>query len=166
MVWPLMDASKLTIDPDKLRFQKMSHKKRSELRRKNMLDLINSKPAGTALSLQEFEAVTRTSSANVHAVIQHMVKEGVVTKTLVEGTKNRYCYSVVAAVTVKAPKEVPQPAITETTAAATEQFPAMTLGDYARDYAWESNDDSLRGFVKWMDGKELDVRRMLSGGGF
>lgn len=156
-----MDASKLTIDPEKLRFQKMMPGKRAQLRRKNMIDLINSKPAGTPLRLEEFEAVTRTSSANVHSVIQNMVKDGVITKTLVEGTKNRYCYSVVSNVKVKQPK-LPAVPITET--APVQQFPAQTIEDYAREYSWEANNDSLRGFVKWMDGKELDIRRLLSGG--
>jgi hypothetical protein len=45
------------------------------------------------------------------------------------------------------------------------QPPFQTLGDYAKQYAWEANSDSLREFVRWMDGKELDLRRMLSGGG-
>ena len=45
-----MDATKLTVSPDTLRFQKMSRGKRAKLRRQNIIDLINSKPYGTPIA--------------------------------------------------------------------------------------------------------------------
>lgn len=70
-----MDVSKLTIDPEKLKFTKMPAVKRTQLRERNIIDLIRSKPAGTYISGAEFAAVTGKTSSNVLTMIHSMEKE-------------------------------------------------------------------------------------------
>jgi hypothetical protein len=76
-----MDISKLTVDPEKLRFQPMLRGKRSALRRQNVIDLINSKPFGTCIKLKEFAAVCACTVPTAQAIVNRLVRQGIVTKT-------------------------------------------------------------------------------------
>lgn len=142
-----MDASKLTVNPEAIRLNKMSFKKRSALRRQNILDLINSKPFGTPITLEEFAAVAQLTGPAVHSLLATMVKNGIITKDKI--THFKIAYAVTGAVhTIAAPRQKP------------------TLESLAREYAWKHDTDSLRGFIKWMNEQELSVRRMVDGGGY
>jgi hypothetical protein len=157
-----MDASKVTVSPETLRFKKMSPGKRSELRRKNIIELIESKPFGTPITLAEFAAVCSFTDASAHAMLTTMVKKGIISKNPI--SKAKIAYSVNGEPRVIKPK-------TEVEPTPTRQIDMdvvgheKTLGDYAKDFAWQHNSDSLREFVKYMDSVELDIRRLISGGG-
>lgn len=145
-----MNASKVTIDPQKLRFDKMSNAKRTQLRKQNMLDLIKSKPFGTPITLDEFAAVGAFTTPSAHNLLKHMIKEGIISK---DKSGNKVCYSVNGTPRITRPAEI------------THVLPIKTLEAYARDFAWEHHSDSLREFIKHMETIELDIRRKASGGG-
>lgn len=160
----MMQASKLTIDPDKLRFEKMTHAKRSKLRRQNVIDLINSKPYGTPITMREFVDVTQTTS--VQGLLKTMIKKGVITKQPI--THRKIAYSVNGAPkTIKPPVEL----VVATPPPAEHQGTTNRLGrgtvyqsvqDYAKDFYWETSSTDLREFIKWMDHKELELRREIA----
>jgi hypothetical protein len=154
-----MDASKLTVSPDKLRFQKMSPTKRLLLRRKNVIDLIKSKPYGSPITLAEFQAVTQLrGSGGVHSLLMSMVKKGMITK---EKTNHRnIAWTVTGEPRIVKPARHPVEPPKEV-----ETMQIKSLEEYAREFSWQHNSDSLREFVKFMDNIELDLRRLLSGGG-
>lgn len=166
-----MEASKVSINPDFIRFEKMPRGKKTALRRQNVIDLIKSKPLGTPIVLSEFQAVTgHTTETSAWALIKTMIKKKKISRVAVEGRVNKFCYVVNDAKTVKPaaiaapPHATPEkPAETAAPRARTTEMPAKNLTSYAREFAWESNSDSLRDFIKWMDGKELDLRRTMQG---
>lgn len=132
-----MEASKLQISPSTLRFERMTKGKRAELRRKNIISLIRSTPVGTPISLAEFQAVTQhTTVASTYALLKGMEKKKLIARTS-EGPK-QYSYAVLGDTNIVKPKvEVFTPDISNIT-------------DMAKEYAWTYNDDSLRGFIKWL----------------
>jgi hypothetical protein len=147
-----MDASKLSVSPDHIRFTPMGRNKKAQLRRKNVITLIRSKPAGTPITLSEFQvACAYTSTTAAYELVKDMIKRGTIVRT-VEGF-NRHSY------TVAADAATSQRAEAKARAAASPELLRKTLGDFAKEFAWESDSDSLREFVKWMDSKELDLRR-------
>lgn len=158
-----MEASKLTISPERLRFDPMTKGKRAKLRHQNILDLINSKPAGTPISLLDFTRVTGSKDATVHAMLKTMIKWGVIIRVPSEGNNRSYCYTVVGKAVTKAQAQ-PAPVDTRGDDEPKRAQATKTITEYAKEFVWESNSDSLRDFVKWMDGKELDLRRLSDKG--
>lgn len=146
-----MEASKLKISPEHLRFKPMPKAKRSALRRENIKALIRSKPAGTVIALADFSAATQSSQASAHSMVKTMIKRGEIIKVYAEGHARRYAYVVNEPVVKQPakPKATPQPA---------EQAPEPTpaaldldaLVAKAKDFVWSENSDSLREFIKWV----------------
>jgi hypothetical protein len=167
-----MQASKVSINPNFIKFENMSPGKRAQLRRQNIIDLIRSKAAGTFIPMSEFQAVTQHKKASgAWSLIQGMIKAKIISRVPIDGTYNKYSYvvnedvkTIKSAVTSAAPTEMPSSMTASTSRTRTTvETPQKSLTSYAREFAWESNSDSLRDFIKWMDGKELDLRRMISG---
>lgn len=167
-----MEASKVTINPDVIRFQKMDRAKRTKLRRQNIIDLIKSKPYGTPIKLAEFAYVAQCTDASAYALIKTMIKKGIISKDYI--SRFRITYSVNSEPRTITPAQKPtaapqaalelEPPVVAETSAEPVTAPTRSLEDYAREFAWEHNSDSLREFIKFMDGKELDMRRQLDRG--
>lgn len=138
-----MEATILKIDPEHLRFKKMPMAKKSKLRRENIKALIRSKPAGTPIQIVEFQRVTMTSNPATYSMLMNMVKKGQIQKIAVEGKVNRYSWAVNEKIKVTR-KAAPKAPVSATS------FDTETLIEKAKSYAWETNDDSLRAFIKWL----------------
>lgn len=148
-----MDASKVTVSPEYLRFTPLTRYKRADLRRKNIIDLIRSKPSGTPISLAEFSAVCDfkgTSAA--HAILGRMVKAGTIVRQQ-EGI-NRYSYYVAAdAVNTQTPATTADPMPEPITKHISEKPTDSTIADLAKEFYWNYNSDNLHEFIKWLGEK-------------
>jgi len=156
-----MQASSVTISPETLRFNKMSPGKKAKLRRKNIIELIKSKPVGTPIRLREFAAVTLTKAENCQRVLRQMVKEGVLSSEKLGPHKSSPVAYFVNNARITRTTATDRSAPPPTEPAFSPRY-TRTVSDYAKDYYWETHDDSLHGFVAWMDKIELQLRR---GGG-
>lgn len=137
-----MDASKVTVSPETLRFQKMSKGRKAKLRRQNVIDLIKGKPYGTPITLADFCAVTQLSTGSAYSLIQTMVKHGTISKDKLDGRK--YAYRVNGAVWVTK-KSQPAHSTSEPIDTAVE---AVRL---AREFHWQTSSNDLHEFVAWLD---------------
>lgn len=142
-----MDASKLTIHPDHLRFKPMAHSKKLELRRENIKALIRSKPAGTRIDMKDFAKVTGTDPHLTASMIKTMVKRKEIIKIPMWNHAKRYNWAVANDYRVKKPANLP-----ETTVQLVKPDTAF-LADQAMKFVWEKDSDSLREFVKWLEAK-------------
>lgn len=153
-----MEASKVTISPTTVEWNRLGKKKKTNLRRKLIIEYIQSKPAGTLIKMGEFREVCHfTTDPNTNAFVQRMLRDGVISQYAGEKPRTHY-YAVTGAVRLVKPKATPPPPEDEPT---TEE-PVRSnhnLTEYAKQFAWERNSDSLREFVAYMDGKELELRR-------
>lgn len=140
-----MDASQLKIDPKHLRFKPMTNKERLRLKRENIKALIKAKPAGTVLTMTDFAAVTATTPANINVIIKTMLKHGEILKIQSESHGQRYSWVV-------------NDKLPETTKPNTKKtglrYDITTLKQMAKTYAWDNDSDSLRGFIKTLEGTE------------
>lgn len=153
-----MEASKVSVSAHYLKFERMGRNKKADLRRRNVLDLIRSKPSGTPITLAEFQEVCAfTTTAGAYGLIKTMLDRGTIVRE-VEGL-NRHSYYI-AADAVKREREKERGTTPQTEIVTPPATNALT--DYAKQFAWEKNSDSLREFIKYMDGIELDIRRKTS----
>src|SRR5437764_15310586 len=118
-----MDATKLTVSPDTLRFQPMARGKKTKLRRQNIIDLIQSKPSGTPIGLQEFAVVTQTTPSNAWRLVRTMIKRGAISQDRI--SERRAAYRVNGPVTTK---KLDMPIPPPTTATPPTQ---CSISDYA-----------------------------------
>ncbi|MDE2106077.1 MAG: hypothetical protein KGL39_53130 [Patescibacteria group bacterium] len=132
-----MDASKVTVSADTLRFQKMDKGRKTKLRRQNIIDLIKSKAYGTPITLAEFGTAAQLTASSAYSLIETMVKNGVISKDKLEGQK--YAYRVNGAVWVSKKPETAQ------------VKPLGNAAELARDFYWQTGSDSLHEFVQWLE---------------
>ena len=135
-----MEASKLTISPEHIRFKTLTPAKRAELRRENIKALVRSKPAGTIIMLPEFAMVTAGKPGTVHAMLKTMLKKGVITRQTDDNFKARFSYTVNEDVKVKKPRAEP----------VAKKQDTSEIVEKAKEFVWEQNSDSLRDFIKWL----------------
>lgn len=152
-----MEVSKLVISPENLRFKPMSTGKRAQLRKENIKALIRSRPAGSKITSAEFQAVTGAKYQTVWAIINRMVKRGEISRTPILGKTKVFCW------TVNEDVKVTKPSADEAVSADKQDTPERSQSDEytsigrtsssllvaAKDFAWETNSDSLREFVQW-----------------
>lgn len=153
-----MEVSQATISPKTLELNRLNKTKKTNLRRKLVIELIQSKPSGEIIRMAAFQKVGQFSTTpNTNAFINRMLRDGVIARYA--GDKPRtYYYAVTGAMRVTKPAnraEEAQGAEGTTAVSSNHQ-----LTDYAKQFAWEHNSDSLREFVEYMDGKELELRRL------
>lgn len=91
----------------------LSRSKKTNLRRKLVIEYIQSKPAGEYIKMDDFKDICRFSTyANTWAFVQRMIRDGVISQH--EGEKKKaYYYAVTGAVRVSTPKQEPAPAGTK-----------------------------------------------------
>lgn len=96
-----MEASKITVGEKTFDLNHLNRAKKTNLRRKKIIEHIQSKPAGEYIKLEEFQRICYFSTyANAWAFVQRMIRDGVIQQH--EGEKKKaYFYSVTGAVRVK-----------------------------------------------------------------
>lgn len=153
-----MEVSQATISPKTLELNRLSKVKKTNLRRKLIVEYILSKPSGELIRMAAFQHVGQFSTTpNANAFVNRMLRDGIIARFA--GDKPRtYYYAVTGAVRLKKPADKAveaQDSENPVTVSSNHQ-----LTDYAKQFAWERNSDSLREFVEYMDGKELELRRL------
>lgn len=141
-----MNASKVSIDR-KLLSQKLTPKKKSELRQKLFLDLIASKPAGTPISYSEIARVCQfAGTGSAVGFVASLEREGVISVNK-DGKSNSY--SINNARTVKAQAS--------TTAIDTPAEPPRLpvepelIRQSVLEFFWQKQSDSLHEFIEWLE---------------
>lgn len=154
-----MEASKLVISAENLRFKPMSRGKRSQLRKENIKALIRSRPAGSKITSKDSQAVTGAKYQTAWAMLNAMVKKGEIIRTPMPGKTKLYSWVVNEDVKVTKPSvdEAPSADKQDTPErsqpdehTATDRTPSSLLAA-AKDFAWATNSDSLREFVAWYE---------------
>jgi DNA-binding MarR family transcriptional regulator len=153
-----MEVSQATISPKTLDLNRLSKTKKTNLRRKLVIEYIQSKPSGEIIRMAEIQRVGQfTTTPNTNMFVNRMLRDGIITRY--KGDKPRtYYYAVTGAVRVKKPANQAEEAQGADKPATVSNNHQLT--DYAKQFAWERNSDSLREFVEYMDGKELQLRRL------
>jgi hypothetical protein len=101
-----MDASKVTIGEKTYDLQFLDKKKKTNLRRRLVIEYIQSKPAGEYIKMRELqEAAKLSTTPNANAFIKRMIRDGVIMRHNGEKPKSFY-YSVIGTVRVKTPKQI------------------------------------------------------------
>lgn len=156
--------ARVKISPETLKYNKtLTAGKRTQLRKQNIIDLINSKPSGTPITNAQFAKVTAHRFANgAGSIVTQMVKDGILARVQTRpDSKAPYTYTVIGKVKTKKHKhDYPEAPSTPPASQDTGTVHIKSLTEYAVEFAWERNSDSLREFVQWMDGKELNLRRL------
>lgn len=103
-----MEASRVTVGDKTYDINILNGKRKTMLRRKAIIDYIQSKPAGAIISAKDFKQVTHFSTIpNAHAFVQRMIRDGIIARQ--EGDKLRtFSYSVIGAVAEKKLTSKPQ----------------------------------------------------------
>lgn len=115
-----------------------------------MKALIRSKPAGTVIQVKEFAIAAATTEVLAYSMLKTLIKRGEIAKIPSEGHKQRFSYAVTDGTVVKRLRNIalpdyPVPA---------HKLPTVNLLiEKAKEYAWEQDNDSLRGFIKWIERK-------------
>ena len=151
-----MGVSKLTVSQKTYDLNYLGKKKKTNLRRKAIIELIQSKPAGEIIKTGEIQAVGQfTTYANAWSFINRMTRDGVIARYESEKPKSYY-YAVTGAMRITKPGQQSS----SETSPVIDPSTKPTLAEYAKNFAWSHNSDSLRDFVRYMDGKELELRRL------
>lgn len=92
-----MEASRVTVGDKTYDINILNGKRKTMLRRKAIIDYIQSKPAGAIISAKDFKQVTHFSTIpNAHAFVQRMIRDGIIARQ--EGDKPRtFSYVVIGA---------------------------------------------------------------------
>lgn len=155
-----MDASKITITEETRQAlaRPMSEKKRHKLQVEAAKAYVRSQPTGTIIPMYKIAAAAGIKKGTAHWFCQRLIKE----KALVwhkASHEQSGSWSVYEDMIVKStpPKSVPKPEEqlpTPPPAAPTGPTAGKDLLlNYAKEFAWVNNSDSLREFIKWMEGR-------------
>lgn len=100
----MLQASKVTIGEKTYDLNYVGKKKKTNLRRKLIVEYIQSKMAGELITIRDFMEVGQfTTVANTHSFIKRMVRDGVISSYNGEKPRTHY-YGVTGAVRVSKPK--------------------------------------------------------------
>ncbi len=96
-----MEASKVTVGQKTFDLNHVGKAKKTNLRRKLIIEYIQSKPAGEYITMDEFKNICHfTTYANAWSFVGRMIRDGVIQQH--EGEKKKaYFYSVTGAVRIK-----------------------------------------------------------------
>jgi hypothetical protein len=165
-----MEASKVSFTAETSRQMEapLTRPRYTELRRANILAYIRDKPNGTPIATRELAEVSQNRSyqrtgktSAINGFIKNMECDGLLILETIPGSRKRRYYP-----TAGPRPPASNPRLERQNGAACQQEPEgnRTLTDMAKDFAWSHDSDSLREFVAWMDGQELDLRRMIDQG--
>lgn len=100
----MLEASKVTIGQKTYDLNYLGKKRKTNLRRRLIIELIQSKPAGTTIKVREFQEVARFSTqANAYAFVNRMIRDGVIMRYEGDRPKTFY-YAVTGEVRVHKPE--------------------------------------------------------------
>lgn len=157
-----MQASKVTITPETqeaIRFRPLSKKQKRKLRQDRIKELIASRKPFTRIMTKEFGAVTDLPDNTVWSIVRGMARRGEI--QMINLSKRTYGFALPG--DIKVTKLPSQQQVPELEALVSDGPPPVgnvgSLTGYAKEFAWATNSDSLREFVGWMDGKELQLLR-------
>lgn len=161
-----MQASKVTITPETRAAAErpLSRADRHNMQREQIMAYIRNKPAGTPINVRKMGeriGLIGNQLIQLPLFLQRMVRDRLITMEGEKGTEYR-TFTVLTDVKTIPPEPQPEP---ESVPPPQPPVSNHTLSVYAKEFAWEKDSDSLREFVGWMDGKELDLRRLIDGGG-
>lgn len=106
-----MEATKVQVSQHTLDLNKLTFAKKQALRKKLIVEYINSKPAGTVIRGPEFQEVGQFStSANCFAFINRMIRDGLIQKHS-DGRPRSFYYSSLGGVRVSKPATPETPAL-------------------------------------------------------
>lgn len=93
----MLEASKVTVGQKTYDLNYLSKTKKTNLRRKLIIELIQSKPAGEIIRVHEFQKLCHFGTqANTYSFIKRMLRDGVITRY--EGDRPKsYYYAVTGA---------------------------------------------------------------------
>lgn len=99
----MLEASKVTVGQKTFDMNYLGKKRKTSLRRKLIIEYIQSKPAGEIVKMTEFQEVGRFSTqANTSSFVKRMLRDGVIMRY--EGDKPRSSYyGVTGAIRVSKP---------------------------------------------------------------
>jgi len=102
-----MEASRVIISDKTYDLSVLSGAKKTQLRRRLIVEYIASKPAGAIIKAREFQQLCHFSTvANTHAFLQRMLRDKIIERY--EGDQlNRYSYGIPGTVRVTQPKAEP-----------------------------------------------------------
>jgi len=101
-----MDASKITVSDKTYDLNHLGKKKKTNLRRKVIVEYIQSKPSGELISFGELQEVAQFNSyPTAYSFIGRMVRDGIISKYPGEKPKTYY-YGVLGAVRVHKTEKV------------------------------------------------------------
>lgn len=99
-----MEASKITVSDKTYDVQFLKSKKKTDLRRKAIVEYIQSKPSGELIGTGEFQRIGQfTSYANTWSFVKRMIRDGVLSQYKGDKPKTYY-YGVTGAARVHKPK--------------------------------------------------------------
>lgn len=103
-----MEASKVTVGSKVYDFNYLNKTKKTNLRRKLIVEYIQSKPAGEYIKMSQLQEVAKLSSTpNANAFVKRMIRDGIIMRHDGHKPKSFY-YSVIGSVrTVKPKAETP-----------------------------------------------------------
>lgn len=103
-----MEASKVTIGDKTYDMNFIHGRKKTNLRRKLIIEYIQSKPSGEIIAIPELQKVGRFSTnANTHTFIANMIRDGVLQRYKGDRPQSYY-YGVTGATRVTKPAEKPK----------------------------------------------------------
>lgn len=96
-----MDANRITIGQKTYDMNLLTRKRKTDLRRKLIIEFIESKPAGHVIPLVQFMEVARFNTlANTHSFINRMIRDGLISQY--RGDRLRtYYYAVIGSIRVR-----------------------------------------------------------------
>lgn len=98
-----MEASKLIIGGKTYDLNYLGKKKKTNLRRRLIVEYIQSKPAGEYITMRDFQKVAQMSTTpNTDAFVKRMIRDGVIQRFKGERPKTYY-YAVLGAARVRTP---------------------------------------------------------------
>lgn len=152
-----MEATKVRVQPQTLNNSFLSRKTKRRLREARVIEHIKSKPAGTPIVLEEFRSLLSHKNISSTALFMtQMVTKGTLSryKDGKGNAKTPYVWSVNDATShFLEEKEADEPAPSNKPEVRISFGNADTEGiiALAKDYFWDTQDDSLKSFIKWLE---------------
>lgn len=137
-----MEARKVSVSSQTFKANSavLNKRQKARLREQKIIAYINSKPAGTCITLEDFMHITEHKSAgSVATMIQRMLKRKLLDRYLQE--PKRFAYTVLDSTTTRV-------------TAVQNRFGLKELESKAKEYVWENlqteENNSLKGFMSWL----------------
>ncbi len=156
-----MQASNVKIDPRLPNSRPISQRKKTELRRKAVLEFIKNQPAGTPISQAAITKLCNfNSSGSASMFMKRLAKDGYVA---VDKSGQTYSYTVLNARTKKTPASVElpkaEPELVTSVSSSPTSPEARAIRAVVLEYFWHEQSDSLRKFVGWLERGGLEARK-------